>query len=140
MNKAPKFYTGRRCYSSFSRRTIFNRYEDITSEVLNNLLINQEVSITEDELTKLKSLPGVKFDLPLTDPTYSSYVNLVGKPNTRGIKAGVYIFTHKATDSKYVGSSNSLSRRLDQYFTYKHFNQENSGLLLPLRMVLKDLL
>ncbi len=31
-----------------------------------------------------------------------------------------------------MGSSNSLSRRLDQYFTYKHFNQENSGLLLPL--------
>lgn len=48
------------------------------------------------------------------------------------MKAGVYIFTHKATGSKYVGSSNSLSRRLDQYFTFKHFNQENSGLLLPL--------
>ena len=42
------------------------------------------------------------------------------------------MFTHKATGSKYVGSSNSLSRRLDQYFTFKHFNQENSGLLLPL--------
>lgn len=35
------------------------------------------------------------------------------------------------TDSKYVGSSNSISRRLDQYF--KHYNQKNSGLLLPLK-------
>lgn len=83
-------------------------------------------------LTKLKNIPGVRFDLPFTDQTYFSYVSLVGKPKTRGWKAGVYIFTHKATDSKYVGSSNSLSRRLDQYFTFKHFNQENSGLLLPL--------
>lgn len=30
-----------------------------------------------------------------------------------------------------MGSSNSLSRRLDQYFTFKHLNQENSGKLLP---------
>lgn len=36
------------------------------------------------------------------------------------------------TGAKYVGSSNSLSRRLDQYFTFKHFNQSNSGLLIPL--------
>ncbi len=57
---------------------------------------------------------------------------LVGKPSTRGIKAGVYIFTHNRSGAKYVGSSNSLSRRLDQYFTFKHFNQINSGLLIPL--------
>lgn len=30
-----------------------------------------------------------------------------------------------------MGSSNSLSRRLDQYFTFKHLNQDNSGKLLP---------
>lgn len=48
------------------------------------------------------------------------------------MKAGIYIFTHKPTGRKYVGSSNSLSRRLDQYFTFKHLNQDNSGLLLPL--------
>lgn len=31
-----------------------------------------------------------------------------------------------------MGSSNSLLRRLDQYFNFKHFNQDNSGQLLPL--------
>ena len=96
------------------------------------MLSNQQVFITEEELAKLKTISGVRFDLPLNDQTYPSYTGLVGKPNSRGTKAGVYIFTHKATGSKYVGSSNSLSRRLDQYFTFKHFNQENSGLLLPL--------
>lgn len=132
MHRSPRLWTGKRYYSSSYRQTIYDNSEDITCEVLNNLLSNQQVSITEEKLTKLKNIPGVKFDLPLTEETYPSFVSLVGKPKTRGIKAGVYIFTHKVTDSKYVGSSNSLSRRLDQYFTFKHFNQENSGLLLPL--------
>lgn len=128
----PKFSLSRRYYSSSFSHICFDNYDDITSEVLNNLLRNQQVSITEEELARLRAISGVRFDLPLNDQTYPSYVGLVGKPNTRGTKAGVYIFTHKATGSKYVGSSNSLSRRLDQYFTFKHFNQENSGLLLPL--------
>ena len=54
---------------------------------------------------------------------------LVGKPNTRGIKAGVYIFTHIASGAKYVGSSNSPSRRLEQYFSYKHFNKKTGDYL-----------
>jgi hypothetical protein len=111
---------------------LFDSYKDVTSEVINKLLLKQGVSITQDELDKIKKIPGVKFDLPITDQTYSSFIGLVGKPNTKQYKAGVYIFTHKKSGSQYIGSSNSLSRRLDQYFTYKHFNQENSGLLLPL--------
>lgn len=132
MYNLPNFSLSRRYYSTFSSHICFDNYDDITSEVLNNLLRNQQVSITEEELARLRAISGVRFDLPLNDQTYPSYVGLVGKPNTIGTKAGVYIFTHKVTGSKYVGSSNSLSRRLDQYFTFKHFNQENSGLLLPL--------
>lgn len=49
-------------------------------------------------------------------------LGLIGKPKTRGLKAGVYIFTLKPTGHKYVGSSNSLSRRLYQYFKFKHIN------------------
>ena len=59
-------------------------------------------------------------------------MNLVGTPKTRLRKPGVYIFTHKATGRKYVGSSNSLSRRLNQYLNNLHFNQKNLGLLIPL--------
>lgn len=122
---------GVRYYSS-SRQITYDNYEDITSEVLNTLLANQQVSITQKDLDRLKAIPGVKFDLPFNDETFSSFTALVGKPNTRGLRAGVYIFTHKATGNKYVGSSNSLSRRLNQYFTFQHFNPENSGLFLPL--------
>ena len=123
-------YVSRQAYSSV---TLYNNFTEITVEVLNKLLANQQVSITQSELEQLIKIPGVKFDLPLNDQTYPSFEGLVGKPKTRGWKAGVYIFTHLPTGGKYVGSSNSLSRRLDQYFTpHHHLNQEDSGLLLPL--------
>ena len=115
----------------YSNVKLHDNYRNITSETLNKVLANQGVSITQEELDKLKYLPGVKFDLPLNDQTYRAFVGLVGRPNTRGLKSGVYIFTHKTTGGKYVGSSNSLSRRLDQYFNFKHINQDNSGQLLP---------
>ena len=121
-----------RFYSTTPNKITFKDFKDITTDVLNKLLKPQKVSITEAELTRLKAIPGVRFDLPLNDQTSSAFEGLVGKPNTRGIKAGVYIFTHIASGAKYVGSSNSLSRRLDQYFSFKHFNQRNSGLLIPL--------
>jgi hypothetical protein len=47
-------------------------------------LINQGVTITEDELNKLKNIPGVKFDLPLNNETSRALVGLIGKPKTRG--------------------------------------------------------
>lgn len=92
---------------------------------MNKLVANQGVSITQDTLNKIIAIPGVKFDLPITDQTIPALVGLIGRPNTRILKAGVYIFTHKLTGDKYVGSSNSLSRRLDQYFNFKHFNPKH---------------
>ncbi len=112
------------------RRILSNR--NVTKEEINKLLENQGVSISDEELEKLKSISGVKFDLPINDQTKGAYGSLIGKPTGRSWKAGLYIFTHKATGKSYVGSSNNLSRRLDQYFTFKHFNQKYSGLLLPL--------
>ena len=108
-------------YNPFSRR--YNKSSFVTSEVINKLLTNQGVHITQAELNKLKSIPGVKFTLPFNNQTYISFTSLVGKPKTRLRKAGVYIFTHKETGKKYVGSSNSLSRRLFQYFDNLYFNK-----------------
>ena len=96
------------------------------------MLKNQEISIRETELDVLKKIPGVKFDLPFNEETYSLLVKLLGKPKTRSRKQGIYIFTHKIAGSKYVGSSYSLSRRLYQSFGSRHFNPQNTGLLIPL--------
>ncbi len=38
-----------------------------TSEIINNVLINQKVSISQEELDKLLNLSKVKFYLPLKD-------------------------------------------------------------------------
>ena len=51
-------------------------------------MANQQVSITQSELKQLIKIPKVKFDLPLNDQTYPSFVGLVGRPKTRGWKAG----------------------------------------------------
>lgn len=125
-NVSSNFYLFSRSYSYLK---LYDNYDEITSERLNKLLSNQGISITQDDLNKIKKIPGVKFDLPLSDQTYRALVGLIGRPNTRGWKAGVYIFTLKFTGQKYVGSSNSLSRRLDQYFNFKHLNHNNSGQL-----------
>lgn len=58
--------------------------------------------------------------MPIKDEAYKGYVDLLGKPKTRGRRAGVYIFTHIPSGNMYVGSSNSLSRRLNQYFYKNH--------------------
>nr|QYB19877.1 GIY-YIG endonuclease [Monilinia laxa]QYB20043.1 LAGLIDADG endonuclease [Monilinia laxa]QYB20139.1 GIY-YIG endonuclease [Monilinia laxa]QYB20205.1 GIY-YIG endonuclease [Monilinia laxa]QYB20290.1 GIY-YIG endonuclease [Monilinia laxa] len=113
-------YSNIRYYSNIK---LYDDYKNITSDILNKLVVNQDVSITQHILDKLITIPSVKFYLPITDQTIPGLVGLIGTPKTRGLKAGVYIFTHKATGRKYVGSSNSLSIRLDQYFNFKHFNQ-----------------
>lgn len=112
--------------------TLYNNFNEINSEIINGILINQQVSITQKELDILNNIPGVTFNLLLNEQAYPSFVKLVGLPKTRLRKQGVYIFTHKATGSKYIGSSNSLSRRLFQYFNFLHFNQKYTGLLIPL--------
>jgi len=109
--------------------------------VINGLLLNQQVSITQEDLDKILKIPGVKFDLPLTDQTFPAYFGLVGKPKARGRRTGIYILLifryvpplRGDYCNKYVGSSNNLSRRLSQYFNRDLFiNKANTGLLLPL--------
>jgi len=104
-----------------------------TSEVINSVLLNQNVSITQKELDDLLSLPKVNFDLPITDQTYPALLGLIGKPGSKRSKAGVYIFSHKYSNKKYVGSSNDLARRFNQYFERDAlFSNKNTGILLPM--------
>jgi len=114
----------------FSTTKIYHKNHKITSEVINNLLVNQGVSISQEDLDKLKSIPGVKFDLPLNDETFTAFINLVGRQRSQ--KKGIYIFTHLASGSKYVGSSGNLSYRIFRYFRHVFNNNINSGLILPM--------
>jgi hypothetical protein len=119
-----------RFYETSSPIQLFDSYNEITSEVINKMLANQQVSITLEELDKLKGIPGVKFDLPLNDETTRAFIALVGRQRSQ--KSGVYIFTHLESGSKYVGSSNNLSYRLFSYFRHEDNQKDNSGLLLSI--------
>jgi hypothetical protein len=75
----------------------YESYVEITSDVVNKILANQQVSISQEDLEKLKGIPGVKFDLPLNDETFFEFVKLVGKQRSQ--KSGVYLFTHLESGS-----------------------------------------
>ena len=88
-----------------------------THLVINKLLYNQKVSINANKLKELLKVKGVEFALPITKHNFfeENFHRLVGKSKHRGF-AGVYIFTHISSKSMYLGSSNSLRRRMEYYF------------------------
>lgn len=87
-----------------------------TSWVINKILLNQNLSVTDSKLEELLKVKGVEVDLPISTPeNHKLLAELTGKSKYKGF-SGVYIFIHKNTDQKYVGSSNLLRRRMDYYF------------------------
>lgn len=87
-----------------------------TSSIINKILLNQNLSVTDSKLDKLLKVKGVEFDLPISTPeNLKLLADLTGKSKYKGF-IGVYIFIHKNTSQKYVGSSNLLRRRIDYYF------------------------
>ena len=85
-----------------------------THSIINNILLNQNLSNTKNKLEELLKVKGIEIDLPIgLDKTllnqYTGYSKYKGY-------MGVYIFIHKATGQKYVGSSNLLRRRMEYYF------------------------
>jgi hypothetical protein len=68
------------------------------------LLYNHKVSISANKLKELLKVKGIEFDLPITKDNLKNFYGLVGISSHSGF-AGVYVFTHKAYKSMYVGSS-----------------------------------
>jgi len=93
-----------------------NSGKPATSFVINRILLNQNLSVTDSQLEKLLKVKGVEMDLPVSTPENKKLLGeLAGESNYKGF-SGVYVFIHKNTGQKYVGSSNLLRRRLDYYF------------------------
>jgi len=87
-----------------------------TSLVINKILLNQNLSVTDSKLEELLKVKGVEMDLDISKPENSQVLSeLTGKSKYKGF-SGVYMFIHKNTAQKYVGSSNLLRRRMDYYF------------------------
>lgn len=94
--------------------------EPVTAEIINKILSIYNLHITEEGLSLLVNTPRLKFD-HLSKSLYkdSKFLEQLGKTNDREVK-GVYIFTHKKTGSKYVGSSIQLASRLQRYLSGNH--------------------
>jgi GIY-YIG catalytic domain len=93
-----------------------NSGEPTTSSIINEILLNQNLSVTNLKLEELLKIKGVEIDLPISTSIGKQILaELTGKSKYKGF-FGVYIFVHKNTGQKYVGSSNLLRRRMDYYF------------------------
>lgn len=87
-----------------------------TSSVINKILSNQKLKVSDSKLEELLKVKGVEVEIPINTPENKKlFEELTGKSNYKGL-FGVYIFIHKNTEQKYVGSSNSLKRRMGYYF------------------------
>ena len=120
-----------RCFSSSrsinSIRPLVNNPESLalehinsgkptTSSVIHKILLNQNLSVTDSKLEELLKVKGIEMDLPILTPENNKLLDqLTGKSIYKGF-SGVYIFIHKDSGQKYVGSSNLLRRRMDYYF------------------------
>jgi hypothetical protein len=93
-----------------------NSGKPTTSSVINKILLNQNLSVTDSKLEELLKVKGIELDLPVSTPENHKLLDqLTGKSKYKGF-SGVYIFIHKDSGQKYVGSSNLLRRRLNYYF------------------------
>jgi hypothetical protein len=110
-----------------STRSLVNNSEALASEhinsgkptnlsVINKVLSNQNLVVADSKLKELLKVEGVEIGLPISTPKDKELLaELTGKSKYKGF-SGVYMFIHKSTGDKYVGSSNLLRRRIDYYF------------------------
>jgi hypothetical protein len=92
-----------------------NSEKPTTSLVINKILFNQNLKVNDSKLEQLLKIKGVEIDLPINNQINKKVLDeLMGKSIYKGF-FGVYIFIHKNTGNKYVGSSNLLRRRINYY-------------------------
>lgn len=105
----------------------------ITATEINKVLSLTGFSIDQNTLDLILSKPRLSFNKLSQDTILSKiFVEKIGTGasghRNEKSKAGVYIWTHIATDSLYVGSSRSLARRLLGYFKGTH---DSVGRFIP---------
>jgi hypothetical protein len=100
-----------------------------TVEIINAILSYCNIKITDKELVKLLNLPKYTINTKVSKEMIKEIKDLLGMQSSKKQVAGIYIFTHNKTGSKYVGSSSQLAIRLYNYIKKK---DRPEGLLRPL--------
>lgn len=104
----------------------------VTAKTINDILAYCNIKITDDILTDLINSPRLILNELDKKETMQILIDKLGSPFGKVHIPGVYIFTHKITGAKYVGSSSQLAVRLYGYLKERH---RPIGQLIPL---LKD--
>jgi hypothetical protein len=105
----------------------------VNFKIINKILAYCNISISEDILNSLINAPTI-FIKNLDNNESKKIIKYnIGSHSSKIHIPGVYIFTHKITGDKYVGSSSQLAIRLSGYLNYTH---KPTGKFVPL--VLKD--
>lgn len=105
----------------------------VTFTVMNEILAYCNISITEEILNSLINAPSIIIKKLDQKESKRILKDKIGSPSSKIQIPGVYIFKHKITGEKYVGSSSQLAIRLSRYFNYI---SKPNGKFIPL--LLKD--
>jgi len=92
----------------------------VTAKVINSILSYCNIEITESILKDILSKPEFIFYNLDKNETIKDIEAIIGSPSKKIQIPGIYIFTHKLTGDKYVGSSSQLAIRLNGYLKNKH--------------------
>ena len=95
-------------------------HKPVSFKVINEILAYCNISITEDILNSLIKAPSINIKKLDTNETNKILKDNIGLPSSKIQIPGVYIFKHKITGLKYVGSSSQLAKRLSGYLNYTH--------------------
>jgi hypothetical protein len=110
-----------------------NSGKPVNYKIINDILAYCNISITEDVLQYLINVPSILITDLEKDESIQIIKDNIGSPSSQIQIPGVYIFKHKNTEQKYVGSSSQLAIRLFGYFNFKY---KKIGKLIPL--IIKD--
>lgn len=97
----------------------------VNANVINSILSIYNLHVTDESLNDLINTPVIIFnDLHKDLNKDSVFKDKLGEAYGKAV-AGVYIFTHKETGAKYVGSSVQLATRLSGYLkkSYKVYGK-----------------
>jgi hypothetical protein len=101
----------------------------VDHKIINAILAYCNIEISEGKLKELISTPSFIFEDLHKSETRKNIADKIGTPSSKKQIAGVYVFKHKYTGQKYVGSSSQLAIRL---FGYMNFRHKLIGKLVPL--------
>lgn len=116
-------------YPHMLAKAHINSGKPITVGGLNDILAYCNILVSEDTLKSLITMPRFVFDNLDNKETLVALKDKIGSPFGKVQQRGVYIFTHKVTNDKYVGSSSELALRLSGYLYNTH---KSSGKFIPL--------